>query len=190
MRPAGRGRRDGIYVLVVAGVLFAGLILFSGGTRHWLRTRMSSSQSHHYTLSPVGFGLKRHTVQLYPAHDRWAAFLPKPELCAQSTNASASTTDAQAAMICSLNFARVRDGLKALAVSPLLQRSARLKALDIIRCHDFSHAACGKNPHAVADEVGYPNVDWGENGRVESSIFVCSQASISFASAPGSVLKG
>jgi uncharacterized protein YkwD len=163
MRPSSGARRDGISILVVAAILFLGLISFSAGTRHWVRTRLSSDQSRHYTLSPVGFGLKRHTPRLYPAHDRWAAFLPKPELCAQSTNASASSADAQDAMICALNYARVRDGLKALPVSPLLQRSAHLKALDIIRCQDFSHAACGKDPHAVADEVGYPNVDWGEN---------------------------
>jgi uncharacterized protein YkwD len=163
MRPAGGGRRDGISVIVVAGILVVGLVIFSAGTRHWLRDRLSSDHSHHYTLSPVGFGLKKHTPRLYPAHDRWAAFLPKPELCAQSTNASASTGDAQAAMICALNYARVRDGLKAMPVSPLLQRSARRKALDIIRCQDFSHAPCGKDPHAVAAEVGYPNVDWGEN---------------------------
>jgi uncharacterized protein YkwD len=50
-----------------------------------------------------------------------------------------------------------------LPVSPLLARSAELKALDIIRCKDFSHTACGKNARAVADEVGYPQVSWGEN---------------------------
>jgi uncharacterized protein YkwD len=163
MRPTGGARRDGISILVVAGILFLGLIIFSAGTRHWLRGRLSTEQPHHYTLSPVGFGFTRHAQRLYPAHDRWDAFLPKPELCAQSTNASASTADAQGAMICALNYARVRDGLKALPVSPLLERSARLKALDIIRCQDFSHAACGKDPHEVADQVGYPNVDWGEN---------------------------
>jgi uncharacterized protein YkwD len=163
MRPPSGARRDGISILLVAGVLFLGLIIFSAGTRHWLRTRLSSNQSHRYTLTPIGFGLKRDKTELYPTHDRWAAFLPNPDLCAQSTNASAPTADAQAAMICALNYARARDGLKALSVSPLLQRSARLKALDIIRCQDFSHAACGKDPRAVADEVGYPNVDWGEN---------------------------
>jgi uncharacterized protein YkwD len=66
-------------------------------------------------------------------------------------------------MICALNYAGVREGLKTLPVSPLLRRSAHIKALDIVHCQDFSHAACGKDPHAVADEVGYPNVDWGEN---------------------------
>jgi uncharacterized protein YkwD len=163
MRPTGRGRRDGISVFVVAAVLCLGLLIFSAGSRHWLRARLSSNSSHHYTLTPIGFGLTRQGPRLYPGHDRWAGFLPPAKLCAQSTNASASTADAQAAMICALNYARVRDGLKALPVSPLLDRSARLKALDIIRCQEFSHAACGKNPHAVADEVGYPKVDWGEN---------------------------
>jgi uncharacterized protein YkwD len=163
MRPRTRTRRDGVSVVAIALIVFLGVIIFSSGTRHWLRARLSSEQPHHYTLSPLGIGLRRHAPPLYPAHDHWRAFLPKPGLCAQSTNPSASTADAQAAMICALNYARVRDGLKALPVSPLLQRSAHLKALDIIRCQDFSHAACGKDPHAVADEVGYPNVDWGEN---------------------------
>jgi uncharacterized protein YkwD len=164
MQPSRGGRREGISVLVIATILFLGIIIFSAGTRHWLRTRLSSNQSHHYTLTPgVGLGIRSQAQRLYPAHDRWAAFLPKPELCAQSTNPSASNADAQAAMICALNYARAQDGLKALPVSPLLQRSAHLKALDIIRCQDFSHAACGKDPHAVADEVGYPKVTWGEN---------------------------
>jgi uncharacterized protein YkwD len=163
MRPPGATRRNGIPVLTVAVLLFFGLIIFSRGTRHWFEARLSSHHHHHYTLTPVGFGLIRHEPQLYPANDRWSAFLPAPETCPGSTDASASTAVAEGAMICALNYARVRDGLSALPVSPLLQQSARLKALDIIRCQDFSHAACGKDPRAVADEVGYPNVDWGEN---------------------------
>jgi uncharacterized protein YkwD len=147
MRPPGGTRRNGIPVLVIGAILFLGLIVCR----------------HHYTLSPIGIGLSRHEAQLYPPNDHWAAFLPAPETCPGSTDPSASTAAAEGAMICALNYARVRDGLSALPVSPLLQRSARLKALDIIRCQDFSHAACGKNPRAVADEVGYPNVDWGEN---------------------------
>jgi uncharacterized protein YkwD len=163
MRPPGGTRRNGTPVLVIGAILFLGLIIFSGGARHWFQARLSSDQRHHYTLSPIGIGLTRHEVQLYPANDRWGTFLPAPETCPGSTDASASNAVAEGAMICALNYARVRDGLNALPVSPLLQRSARLKALDIIRCEDFSHAACGKDPRAVADEVGYPNVNWGEN---------------------------
>lgn len=163
MRPPGGTRRNGIPVLVIGAILFFGLIIFSSGARHWFQARLSSDHPHRYTLSPVGFGLTRHEPQLYPANDPWGAFLPAPEICPGSTDASASTPAAEGAMICALNYARVRDGLSALPVSSLLQRSAHLKALDIIRCQEFSHAACGKNPRAVADEVGYPNVYWGEN---------------------------
>jgi uncharacterized protein YkwD len=70
---------------------------------------------------------------------------------------------AENSMICVLNYARLRQGLRALPVAPQLQQAARLKALDIIRCQDFSHSACGKDPRAVADAVAYPNVTWGEN---------------------------
>jgi uncharacterized protein YkwD len=163
MRTPGPSRPAGSPVLLVAIVLFLGIIVFSSATRHWLQARLSTGKPRVYTIKPFGVGSAMQVARLYPAHDRWGVFLPKPEACAGSTNASASTTAAEAAMICALNYARVRNGLGALPVSPLLQQSARLKALDIIRCEDFSHSACGKEPHAVADEVGYPNVDWGEN---------------------------
>ena len=103
------------------------------------------------------------SLKLYPAQDAWAAYLPAPNACAESTNASAAPVTADAAMLCVLNYARGRAGLTPLRVSPLLNRSARLKANDIIRCRQFTHAACGKDPHAVADEAGYPHVSWGEN---------------------------
>lgn len=105
----------------------------------------------------------RSPVRLYPSNDPWAAYLPAPNVCAESTNASAPAITAESAMTCVLNYARVRDGLAPLALSPLLNRSAELKAADIIRCGQFTHAACGEDPHAVADEVGYPQVSWGEN---------------------------
>jgi uncharacterized protein YkwD len=75
-------------------------------------------------------------------------------------------------MICVLNFARARDGLRALPVSLELNRSSRLKALDIIRCQQFSHEACGKDARAVADAVGYPQVPWGENIYAGSGPFM------------------
>jgi uncharacterized protein YkwD len=102
-------------------------------------------------------------VPLYPRNDPWAAYLPAPTACAESTNASAPATDAEGAMICVLDYARMRAALPPLPLSPLLNRSAELKAGDIIRCGQFAHAACGKDPRAVADEVGYPQVLWGEN---------------------------
>jgi uncharacterized protein YkwD len=154
-----------LILVATAAVVLLGVIVLSSGARRWLRAGLSKQEPHAYSVKPLGFGPALHfgETPLYPAHDRWSAFLPRPQACPGSTNAAASTTEAEQAMICALNYARVRDGLRALPVSPLLQRSSRLKALDIIRCKDFSHSACGKDPRAVADEVGYPQVDWGEN---------------------------
>jgi uncharacterized protein YkwD len=102
-------------------------------------------------------------IRLYPRNDAWAAYLPAPTTCADSTDPSASASTAEGAMICVLNYARVRAALPPLPLSPLLSRSAELKAADIIYCDQFAHWACGKDPRAVADEVGYPPVSWGEN---------------------------
>jgi len=160
--PTSSGRR-GISVLGVAIVVFLALIIFSSGTRDWLRERLGTDKPRVFTVKQFPFGPTTHLGHLYPSPDHWAAFLPRPAACPGSTSSSASAARAERAMICDLNYARMHDGLRPLPVSPLLDRSSRLKALDIIRCQEFSHAACGKDPRAVADEVGYPKVDWGEN---------------------------
>jgi uncharacterized protein YkwD len=78
-------------------------------------------------------------------------------------------------MICVLNYARARAALPPLPLSPLLNRPAGLKAADIIRCDQFAHAACGKDPRAVADEVGYPQVLWGENLEMSPGPFAAAR---------------
>jgi uncharacterized protein YkwD len=150
-------------VLGVVIVGFLALIIFSSGTRDWLRERLGTDKPRVFTMKELPFGPTTHLARLYPSPDHWAAFLPKPAACPGGTSPSAPPAEAEHAMICALNYARVRDGLKALPVSPLLDRSSRLKALDIIRCQEFAHSACDKDPRAVADQVGYPKVDWGEN---------------------------
>jgi len=105
-------------------------------------------------------------------NDEWSSFLPSRSSCAGSTSEPASALAAEHAMVCVLNFARVRDGLRALPVSAKLNRSSRLKALDIVRCQQFSHEACGKDAHAVADAVGYPEIPWGENIYAGSGPFM------------------
>ena len=115
------------------------------------------------SVKPFGFGPSVQLGQPYPAHDRWGSFLPPRGSCSGSTKPPVSEPQATHAMICALNYARVREGLSALPVSPKLQRASRLKALDIIRCQEFAHEACGRDARAVADAVGYPHVTWGEN---------------------------
>ena len=65
-------------------------------------------------------------------------------------------------MRCLINWARRHAGRRPLRHSPTLTESAFSKAQDIDRCHDFAHGACGKDPYAVVDAAGYPNVGWAE----------------------------
>lgn len=116
-------------------------------------------------------------VSLYPRNDQWTSYLPAPAACAESSNASAPKATAEVAMLCVLNYARGRAGLAPLPNSPLLDQSAELKASDIIRCAEFVHSACGKDPHAVADEVGYPQVSWGENLALSPGPFAAARVS-------------
>src|SRR5689334_10792152 len=101
---------------VVALVVIGVLTLLGSGRLGWL---------HGHARLLVG-PMPRTSVELYPANDPWAAYLPAPNACAQSTSASAAPVTAEGSMICVLNYARVRAGLTPLRVSPLLNRSAAL----------------------------------------------------------------
>lgn len=60
-----------------------------------------------------------------------------------------------AAMRCLVDHARKRAGLGALADSKDLNRSAKDKAADILRCKSFSHYACGREFTFWMKRVGY-----------------------------------
>jgi uncharacterized protein YkwD len=147
----------------IAALLLLATIIILPATRHWLQERIGTSKPFVFTYKPLVVGPTFTSGRPYPMNDQWEGFLPGRSSCAGSTSDPSATTTAEHSMICVLNFARTRDGLRALPVSRELNRSSRLKALDIIRCQDFSHEACGKEARAVADAVGYPQVTWGEN---------------------------
>jgi uncharacterized protein YkwD len=124
------------------------------------------------SVKPLWFGPSFRAGQPYPPNDAWAGFLPRPSSCAGSTSEPTTAPAAEQAMLCVLNYARVKQGLRALPLSPQLRAASRLKALDIIRCQNFSHEACGKDARAVADAAGYPQFTWGENIYAGSGPFV------------------
>jgi uncharacterized protein YkwD len=69
-------------------------------------------------------------------------------------------------MVCLLAYARGAAGLPTLPVVYRLNRSSLLKAMDIRRCSDFSHTACGLPFASVFEAVGYSggtgeNIAWG-----------------------------
>jgi uncharacterized protein YkwD len=164
MRTPTRSRGALVPLLLAAGLIFVGLLAFSP-SRHWLQGRLGTNKPSSPSSRSDRFqvGGPYQVGSSYPIRDKWGSFLPDPKACPDSTRTSVTPSAAEGAMVCVLNYARQRDGLPALPVSPLLARAPELKALDIIRCQDFSHTACGKNARAVADEVGYPHVGWGEN---------------------------
>jgi uncharacterized protein YkwD len=162
MRAPAPERTTGGWVLAASVLALLLWIMAVPSNRHWFQRHLGSNRPLVATFKPLAVGPGIQVGRPYAPNDSWAAFLPRASDCPGSTKEPSDST-AESSMICVLNYARTRDGLTALPVSAELQRAARLKALDIVRCQEFSHAACGEKPHAVVEEAGYPAVPWGEN---------------------------
>jgi uncharacterized protein YkwD len=79
---------------------------------------------------------------------------------------SLSATDQEKVMQCLHNWARRRAGVGVLRPSSLLYNSSGGKTADMMRCHQFSHTACGHYMQYHFDRVGYTSGvcwGWGEN---------------------------
>ena len=85
--------------------------------------------------------------------------------CPDQSDASLSVDRQEAAMLCMINFARARSGLRALTRDARLMPSTDSKARDIVACNEFSHTACGKPWDAALRASGYAGGcgSWGEN---------------------------
>jgi uncharacterized protein YkwD len=100
-------------------------------------------------------------------------------VCAEQTDPQASVARQEQAMRCMTNFARGHTGMGGLAEARDLDRSARDKSDDILRCDSFSHYACGRQFTYWMERVGYiparcwragENIAWGSGklGTVRS----------------------
>lgn len=99
--------------------------------------------------------------------------------CPGQTDLSASAATQEQAMNCLVDFARRRAGLSELLDTPALVQSAEDKSLDVLRCNEFSHFACGREFTYWMKETGYTstpcwrvgeNLAWGtgKQGAVRS----------------------
>lgn len=94
-----------------------------------------------------------------------------PHLCKGQSSRNAKPKRQVNAMRCLINFARARSGLRKLRPSQQLDRSARRKSQDMIRCGSFDHSACGRDFTYWMHRVGYTgrcwsggeNIAWGQN---------------------------
>ncbi|HEY5816250.1 MAG TPA: CAP domain-containing protein [Solirubrobacterales bacterium] len=99
--------------------------------------------------------------------------------CPGQGNLAAPAAVQERAMACMVAFARRQAGLGELADEDALARSAEDKSLDVLRCDEFSHSACGREFTYWMEETGYTsapcwrvgeNLAWGagEYGTVRS----------------------
>ncbi len=92
-----------------------------------------------------------------------------PSACPNQGNPGARIAVQVKAMRCMTNYARERRGKPRLAGLPALDRAARGKSGDILRCDHFDHRACGREFTFWFARVGYggrctafgENIAWG-----------------------------
>jgi uncharacterized protein YkwD len=142
-------------ILLLAALVLAGLTV--------LRSRDDPSPA--VVVSPGVFGIRLTSPSqpLYPPNDPWKAYLAPERACPHGEDRTRPVEAQAQTMICLLNWARRRRGLRPLANHPLLARAAAFKARDIVACGDFAHEACGKPSDAVVAEAGFTPNGWGEN---------------------------
>jgi uncharacterized protein YkwD len=89
--------------------------------------------------------------------------------CPGQSDPAASPATQERAMRCLTNFARRGRGLPPMAAVQSLERAARRKSADILRCDSFSHEACGRAFTYWMERFGYlgdcssagENIAWG-----------------------------
>jgi uncharacterized protein YkwD len=99
---------------------------------------------------------------LHARDDPWRRWVAGEAACPGGADATAPAARQVRTMLCLVNYARKRQRLEPLVLSPALINSSRAKARDIVRCGVFEHEACGREPDARARETGYRGA-WGEN---------------------------
>ena len=89
------------------------------------------------------------------AQSGYAALVAPPSACPGSDVPTILAANQELQMLCLVDFARAASGLPVLTRAPLLAYSAAIKADDIVRCADFSHTACGRDPNAPFEQARY-----------------------------------
>jgi hypothetical protein len=105
---------------------------------------------------------------------RYARYVASDDVCPGADDTATTDDAALRTMGCLLDYARRRQGLSTLRLDPRLNRAARLKLDDNLRCGEFSHTACGSPFSSVFRRAGYlsgarsyrigENLAWGTYG--------------------------
>lgn len=114
----------------------------------------------------------------------WTEYVAPPSACPGGDDALAPVAAQERTMLCLVDYARGRRGLRALVPSSALFSSAAMKGRDIASCARFAHDPCGAGSARVFDLAGYGNgaATWGHGENL---------AMVSFESAtPRFVMNG
>ena len=85
----------------------------------------------------------------------FTAYVAPERECPGADNLDAPLEAQLQTELCLVNYARRAYGAEPLATSPMLMRSAALKAAEIIRCNQFSHEPCGADVRRPFIDSGY-----------------------------------
>lgn len=113
-------------------------------------------------LFPGGPKITTYSAPLYARNDPWKAWLAPESTCPGGEQTDGPVAKQKQTLLCLLNYARAREALKPLRLSPLLSRSSAAKARAIVRCDEFAHEPCGQPANAAAEKAGYRGA-FGEN---------------------------
>jgi len=158
------------------GTLILGAGLFAASPRgHRLlglqQTRRSGEHARHQdpVVSPLpgAPGIRLHQAPLYPERDPWRRYLADERTCPGGERTDLPPDRQVEVMRCLIDWARQQHGLNPPMQTALLTSTALQKAQEIVRCHNFDHAACGSDPATDVRATGYHGA-WGENLYIAS----------------------
>jgi uncharacterized protein YkwD len=120
------GSRTGFWAVVVSlAAATAATIL---GAEHWLGGAPAPAAAISHVQAPSG---------------PWTGYLA-PESDCPADDGRGSRMVQEQTMLCLINWARARHGVRPINASVLLMATAAEKGADLVACDDFAHEACGK----------------------------------------------
>jgi hypothetical protein len=162
-------RRPVIPWLVGALLLAVALFAASPSGHRLLRlpgTRLSGEHFSHQDIAfsplPGGPRISVHQAPLYPDRDPWRGFLADEQTCPGGERTDLPRQQQVEVMLCLIDWARQQNGLSTPIQTALLTSTALQKGKEIVRCHNFAHAACGGDPAADIRRTAYHGA-FGEN---------------------------
>jgi uncharacterized protein YkwD len=108
----------------------------------------------------VALVLSRQSPPPEPPPSRYRALVASEHVCPGRDDYRAPVAERLRAMRCLINAARRSKGLQAVRWSPTLERSAKIKLAQLVRCGELSHTPCG---HAFPS--AYRQAGYGRNAR-------------------------